>query len=80
MIFIFFNRLVVVTILGLDIFEKKNAFYVVVGYVGFLGFVVIIMEIIKLSCEKNGKETGGGRIPVITVYLQVMLFVYKYLR
>lgn len=61
---IFFN-LVVAIILGLDIFNKDEAYYTVIGYVGFLAGVLIIMEISKFLYERTDETIEEGKTFII---------------
>ena len=57
----FFFNLVVAIILGLDIFNKDEAYYTVIGFVGFLAGVFIIMEISKFLYERAEESIEEGK-------------------
>ena len=46
--------------LGLEIFDKRDAFNVLLGYVGFL--VLVIMEIVEFIYANREKENRTGKI------------------
>ena len=48
--------------LGLEIFDKRDAFNVLLGYVGFLVLVIIIMEIVEFIYANREKENRTGKI------------------
>lgn len=54
-------HLVVTIILGLDIFDKDEAYNTVIGYVGFLAAVFIIMEISKFFYDRSIKTSDKGK-------------------
>lgn len=47
-------------ILGLDIFDKEEAYYTVIGYAGFLAGVLVIMEISKFLYERSEESVEEG--------------------
>lgn len=49
-------------ILGLDIFEKDEAYYTVIGYAGFLAGVILIMEISKFLYDRSEESIEEGKI------------------
>ena len=57
--------------LGLEIFDKRDGFKVLLGYVGFLVLVVIIMEIVKFIHENKEKESRTGKIKKLHRFLQL---------
>jgi hypothetical protein len=57
---IFFN-LVVTIILGLDIFNKDEAYYTVIAYVGFLAGVLFMMEISKFFYDRTEESVEEGK-------------------
>ena len=55
-----FLNVVVAIILGVDIFEKDEAYYTVIGYACFLAAVLIIMEISKFLYERSEETIEEG--------------------
>ena len=43
-------------------FDKRDAFNVLLGYVGFLVLVIIIMEIVEFIYANREKENRTGKI------------------
>ncbi|CAB4003782.1 Hypothetical predicted protein, partial [Paramuricea clavata] len=54
---------IVAIILGLDIFNKDEAYYTVIGYAGFLAGVLIIMEISKFLYERTDETIEEATVP-----------------
>ena len=54
---------IVAIILGLDIFNKEDAYYTVIGYIGFLAGVLLIMEISKFFHDRTEESVKEATVP-----------------